>query len=272
MDIIKAARKYKFGSQRKSADNDYFSDRLSHRFTTKILLVFIAISTVKRFYLQPISCWVSADLNRYSQYMHKYCWLKGTYYVDQHYEHHALSITKRNESVLKYYQWIYIFLVFQTFLFYLPRLIWSFITQHLLNYDLFNIIDAAQKYDTYKNDKRRLLKFLSASLTRNFANCLPIKKFQLASKVEKKINKMGQFLKENNQAVIKKIFLQNCVLTISYIFTKFLYLALAIFQLLLMNAFLSNISHSFYGYEVINNIMDGKSDLANSSDSKIFPR
>jgi hypothetical protein len=92
--------------------------------------------------------------------MHKYCWIKGTYYVDQNYDHNTLSIEARNETMLHYYKWIYVFLAFQAFLFYLPRIIWCFISQKVLDFDLFNIIDAAQKYEQYKYDTRKALKYL----------------------------------------------------------------------------------------------------------------
>ena len=38
---------------------------------------------------------------------------KGTYYVDQTYDLNQLNIEARNETLLKYYQWIHFFLIFQ---------------------------------------------------------------------------------------------------------------------------------------------------------------
>jgi hypothetical protein len=65
MEFVKVARKHAFSSvhgvrfkTRGIKDNDYFCDRLSHRHTTRILLVFIMISTLKRFFQTPITCWV----------------------------------------------------------------------------------------------------------------------------------------------------------------------------------------------------------------------
>ena len=54
MEFIKAAKKLPLGPKRFFRDNDYFSDRLSHRHTTQIVIVFIIISTFKRFYQSPV--------------------------------------------------------------------------------------------------------------------------------------------------------------------------------------------------------------------------
>ena len=91
MEFLKAARNYRFGSQRNTRDNDFFSDRLSHRHTTKILVVFLVLATFKRFFAQPISCWVPAELRRYEKFINRYCWQEGTYYVDQIYEVKKIS-------------------------------------------------------------------------------------------------------------------------------------------------------------------------------------
>jgi hypothetical protein len=54
MEFIKAAKKFPLGPKRFFRDNDYFSDRLSHRHTTQLIIVFIIISTFKRFYQSPV--------------------------------------------------------------------------------------------------------------------------------------------------------------------------------------------------------------------------
>lgn len=77
MDFFKIAKTFHFGSQRKLRDNDFFIDRLSHRHSTKILIVFVILATFKRFFTSPINCWVPAELKRYEKYINKYCWIKG---------------------------------------------------------------------------------------------------------------------------------------------------------------------------------------------------
>jgi hypothetical protein len=162
MEFVKLAKSFQFAAFRKRRNNDFFVDRLSHRITTNLLFGLIVLATLRRFFSSPINCWVPAELSRYAEYMEKYCWLKGTYYVDQTYDHHMLSITARSESILRYYQWVYLFLCIQAFLFYVPRLVWIFVTDKLFDFDLFNLVEASKKYEVYGTDKHKILKFLKA--------------------------------------------------------------------------------------------------------------
>ena len=163
MEFIKVAKTFHFAALRKVRNNDFFADRISHKFTTNLLLIFILLSTFRRFYTSPINCWVPAELSRYAQFMQQYCWLKGTYYVDQTYDHNMLSITARNENVLQYYQWVYLFLSIQALLFSLPNIFWSTMTQKIFDYDLVNFVDAARKYEVYNTNRANILKYLKSS-------------------------------------------------------------------------------------------------------------
>ena len=143
MDIIKALRSIRV-NRRQVRDNDFFSDRLCHRHTNFILLIFIAITTLKRLFSSPINCWVPAELKRYEKYMNRYCWVKGTYYINDFNSLDELSFDERHETLLRYYQWVQIIILFQAFLFYLPRILWTFISNKILNYDLFEMVDAGK--------------------------------------------------------------------------------------------------------------------------------
>ncbi len=123
----------------------------------------------------------------------------------------------------------------------------------------------------------------SASLTNNFTSYLTLKKIQQSNILENKIenfieNKDLLYDERNglyrNRPIFEFIRLKfsNSILTIVYILIKLLYLIIAIVQILMMNTFLSNKQYNFYGSEVINNILNGRADLGNSTDSKIFPK
>lgn len=286
MDFVKVAKTFKFAAIKKSKNNDFFADRLSHRITNNLLLIFILLSTFRRFYLSPINCWVPAELSRYAQYMQTYCWLKGTYYVDQSYDHNMLTITARNESLLKYYQWVYLFLCLQALLFYLPRCVWSFITQKIFDFDLFNMVDAAKKYEVYKADKPRILKYLKAALTRNYSKYLTIKQFNIAHKVEEKISKIDENEKDKlinselkkehtsvEDSVLKfaRFRFSSGLITMTYILIKCLYILVSLIQIGVMNSYLSSNKHTYYGSEVFHSIISGTNEV-NNTDSKIFPR
>jgi len=200
-----------------------------------------------------------------------------------------LSITARSENVLQYYQWVYIFLCIQAFLFYLPRLIWTFVTQTIYDYDLFNMVEAAQKYELYKYDKTKVLRFLSAGLTKNYSSYMTRGQFELAGMVEKEIDELdtkagkehSPLLDEKSEDVeVKKssyfeaarLRFASSLITLTYMAIKCLYLFMALFQILLMNAYLSTKSHEYYGSQVFKSIMSGGNEMVNNTDSKIFPR
>jgi hypothetical protein len=281
MEFLRAAKNFRFGTQRSLRDNDFFADRLSHRHTTKILIVFLLLATFKRFFTSPINCWVPAELRRYEKFINKYCWLQGTYYVDQVYDINTLSIEARNENLLQYYQWIYFFLLVQAFLFYFPRMIWCFVSYRILDYDLFNMVDAAIKHDTYSYDHQRILKYLSSNITNHHGNLnddVPNDaKFIKSIILEKDLKDSKDKKKQKNgynsfslKIIAKR--LNKSILTFSYISIKCLYLVIAILQIYLMNAFLSSKTNSFFGYEILKTILSGEADLVHQSDSKIFPR
>lgn len=275
MEFFRAAKNFHFGSQRKLKDNDFFSDRLSHRHTTKILVVFVLLATFKRFFTSPINCWVPAELKRYEKYINKFCWIKGTYYVNQHYDLNTLSVEARQETLLHYYQWVYFFLLVQTFFFYFPRVLWCFLSHKILDYDLFNMVEAAMKHDYAAYDQHNIIRYLSANLTSEH-NWLPAEKYELSNYVKKLIRGKGEGSKKYNvdfpstQMFLKR--LVNSSLTIAYVSVKLMYLANALIQLYLMNELLTDNTSNYYGTQILNTFIRGEADLANATDSRVFPR
>jgi hypothetical protein len=275
MEFLKAAQKFRFGACRGLRNIDFFSDRMSHRHTTSILLVFIILVTFRRFYSSPINCWVPAELRRYEKYINRYCWIKGTFYVKQNYDLNVLSIEARDESLLHYYQWVHIFLLVQAFLFYMPRIVWHYISHRVLDYDLSNMVDAAIKHECYPNNQSSLIRFLCSHLN-DEQTWMSANKYKLNKAIKAKINNLAENVKEANN--FKEFFalqyrkFSRSVLTLSYVMIKLMYLFVAVLQIYLMNVFLSNRQNSFYGYQVLKTIFSGQADLGGQSDSRIFPR
>ena len=182
--------------------------------------------------------------------MNRYCWIRGTYYVNQNYDLNMLSIEARDESLLHYYQWVYFFLIIQAFLFYLPRILWCFISQKLLDYDLYNMVDAACKHELYANDSNIILKYLSSNFEHRF-NYLPVTHYERYLYVEDKIStKNNESVNFESSSINFGRFtwkIRRTILALVYIAIKILYLLVACFQLILMNSLLSNKTHSFYG-------------------------
>lgn len=279
MDLFFTAKKLKFNYKRTKIDNDFFSDRISHQHTTKILIVFVILATFKRFYNSPINCWVPAELKRYEKFMNKYCWIKGTYYVNQHYDLNTYSIEARQESLLHYYQWVYFFLLFQAFLFYLPRIIWTFVSNKMLDYDLFNVIHAAIKYESVGTDRENIIKYLTANLMKNH-DWMQKDHEHIRSKVKQIIKELNLNSKKKGYQMVIDSFnprfiarkFSKSLLTLSYIIIKLVYFLNALMQIFLMNKFLSQNENFFYGLDIFNSIMKGEGDMTSISDSKVFPR
>ncbi|CAF0916907.1 unnamed protein product [Brachionus calyciflorus] len=277
MDLFRAAKKFHFAYKRNLADNDFFSDRLSHRHTTKILIIFVIIATFKRLYSSPINCWIPAELRRYEKFMNKYCWVKGTYYVDQHYDLNTFSIEARQESLLHYYQWIYFFLLIQAFVFYLPRMLWTFISNKILDYDLFNMVEAAMKNDAVTSNQERILKYLSSYLMNE--HDMTTKK-EISDKVRLIVQELDLNSNKKDYNLVIDSFsprfimrkFSKSLLTISYMAIKIIYLLNAICQIILMNTFLSKNEDKSYGRQILETFFNGEGDLSSFSDSKIFPR
>jgi hypothetical protein len=282
MDIFKVVRNLKLSNRlnnRGTRDTDFFSDRICHRHTNYLILIFIVVSSLKRLFSAPIHCWIPAELKRYEKYMNKYCWMKGTYYVNQFDDLDEYNYSDRHESVLRYYQWIQIFLLVQAFLFYFPHLLWLFLGNKILSYDLFEIVDAAMKHEVYGNDQEKILKFISSNLTENFKENSPLARRKQNAKIievvgktrklEKNIEEMNE-LKTHYKVSINSLSnlrynISSRLLTFSYFLIKILYLLAALFQVFIMNSFLSRTKHELFGTEIVKTIFRGEADIRNHS-------
>ena len=58
MDILGIATKLNAGKHHSVKNDDVFIDRLNHRYTVSMILVFAAIITTQQYFGSPISCWV----------------------------------------------------------------------------------------------------------------------------------------------------------------------------------------------------------------------
>ncbi|KAH8853754.1 Innexin unc-9 [Schistosoma japonicum] len=153
----------KFGrltSTRLRYDDD-FADRLNYQFTGLLLFVFIGIIGIRQYVGKPIQCWTPQEFTRaWEEYAENYCWVASTYFIHlTRYPTSNILISQSNfmpngyidtngqrvfqpysiypkfpkpkagelpsdGQLISYYQWAPILLAVQSFLFYLPCLIW----------------------------------------------------------------------------------------------------------------------------------------------------
>ncbi|KAK4472422.1 hypothetical protein MN116_003677 [Schistosoma mekongi] len=153
----------KFGrltSTRLRYDDD-FADRLNYQFTGLLLFVFIGIIGIRQYVGKPIQCWTPQEFTRaWEEYAENYCWVASTYFIHlTRYPTSNILISQSNfmpngyidtngqrvfqpysiypkfpkpkagelpsdGQLISYYQWAPILLAVQSFLFYLPCLVW----------------------------------------------------------------------------------------------------------------------------------------------------
>ncbi len=59
MDLFGVATKLNAGKHHSIKNDDVFIDRLNHRYTVTMILVFAAIVTTNQYFSSPIKCWVN---------------------------------------------------------------------------------------------------------------------------------------------------------------------------------------------------------------------
>jgi hypothetical protein len=58
-DFLELAKKVGGGKHHSARNDDVFIDRLNHRYTVSMIIVFAAIVTTQQYFGSPITCWVS---------------------------------------------------------------------------------------------------------------------------------------------------------------------------------------------------------------------
>jgi len=156
---------------------------------------------------------------------------------------------------ISYYQWVAVFLIFQSVLFYLPRLLWKSLSTKS-GIAVHTIVDTAieRQKKTDKDSADRTMEYL--------------------------VKKMGRFLLElhqnasNTTSRLHRYWLAvygNYLIAL-YLFIKLLYIANIICQIFMINAFLGSThmdsGYHMYGFEVMERLVKGE----NWTTSVRFPR
>ena len=128
-----------------SRNDDDFVDRLSHRYTTAILVVAALVVSTKQYVGDPINCWVPAHFTgNHEEYANSYCWVKNTYYLPfEEYIPHESETHLR--YMIPYYQWIPIILLLSALVFYVPCMVWRTLNNRS-GIDVNNIVEAAETF------------------------------------------------------------------------------------------------------------------------------
>jgi innexin len=286
MDLIRSISWISSSHLRLVRDDDSHIDRLSHRYTVAICVLFAIIVSTKQYAGDPIDCWVPAQFKAsYEKYADSYCWIAGSWYTPMDKELPLNERERRNQRI-RYYQWVPFLLLFQAILCYIPRIIWrSFNVRSGL--DLVNLVDAAIKYESVDkfSDREKIMAYIVRNIERYIGArksryerlygrqlCISHQTPTTRQQQQQQQQQSNTINNNNNGCCSRfctklKIVLSTICfwtgkrlgnyLVVLYMFVKTLWLTNAISQLFLLNRFIGNDYHAF-GLEIIEMLLSGQ--------------
>jgi len=135
--------------------------RLHWCFTSSILLVISLFMITMQFMGTPISC--KSD-NSDSQTIDQYCLAHSTYTVRSEYQRSSYDFDEEEVRYVSYYKWVGIMLLFQSFLFYLPRIIWKNLERGKIRGLLTNLDMGLVPEGESKQQQKELVDYLYSNL------------------------------------------------------------------------------------------------------------
>lgn len=233
----------------KTRNDDGFSDRLSHLYTTTILLIFALVVSTSQYVGHPINCWTPVHFtDSHVAYTNDFCWVKDTYYLPFD-EDVPREGEEWKQHTVVYYQWVPAILMVQAFLFHLPCVFWRSMAGKS-GLDVRSIVEQARTISRLqmKEDIRgRLYQQMVILVNRYLSSC--------------KLNPNTKFTLS-----LKHLFSRTCCLMCGrqrgnyllslYLFTKVFYLLNALAQLFALNALLDS-GYRIYGLEALKALTGG---------------
>ncbi len=155
------------GTSFKFSNDDDSSDKLSHKYTTALMVIFAVVVSTQQYVGERINCWVPAHFSGpWEEYTNSYCWIKNTYYLP--FEDY---IPKQHEAdkreTITYYQWVPLILLGQALFFYLPRMTWRTLNSRA-GVDVDNVVGAAEIFQDAQraDDRDKTLKDMTKQMHR----------------------------------------------------------------------------------------------------------
>ena len=230
----------------KVRSDDDFVDRLNRRYTTFILIMMAILVSTKQYVGEPISCWCPAQFKKnHVEYTNNVCWVSNTYYLpmDQ-----VIPDKGAPRQRIGYYQWVPMILLCQCVLFYMPCMIWRWLSKRS-GIDVNTITEAAHhgKRVTFPESREKIIRYMANHLDRYLASQRDHRRGCLA--------RMKQTISKRCCILCGRLY--GNYLTSLYLVVKILYIANAIGQLFMLDTFLS-IDYHMYGIYVINHLAKGE--------------
>jgi len=276
-----------------TTDDDYV-DRLTRQYTVVMLICFAFLVSTKQFVGRPISCWCPAQFtDSHRDYANTVCWVSNTYYlpIEQTIPADRFAViaaggpaagvssrtggvgggvagnppvvmgqgdTQRSAALVSYYQWVPFILLFQAVLAATPSLLWRFFNKRS-GIHLATIMDAARVCcrASYLEIREKAVRYIVNQMDR----------YLLAQREHKTgcMVRVKHFIAKICCLVGGRLY--GNYLISAYLTIKMLYLANAVGQIFLLDAFLGSDFH-LYGVYIVDRLIRGQ----DWSYSERFPR
>lgn len=230
----------------KGVEDDDFADRLSHRYSCIVLIIFCLLVGSTQLVGSPIACWTPAQftgaMNTYTNYI---CWIANTYYVPT--EDTLPNPNAPRQFKVNYYQWVPFILALMALLCYIPFAIWRLLSQQnsIHAKAVMKIISSMDQSNTDAREKsmRTICKIIDRSIdiARDYGD------ITCFGRVRRYINRCFLPLNKANGAYISTL----------YMIIKILYIVNVCGQFFLLNAFLGP-DFNIFGFQVIRDFWLGK--------------
>ncbi|KAH3747862.1 innexin unc-9-like [Dreissena polymorpha] len=239
--------------------DDDFIDRLSHHYTTMLLVIFTIVVSTKQYVGDAIQCWCPAQFTEAQvHYANQICWVSNTYHIPME-TVIPESVDSRKEKQLTYYQWVPFILLMMALLFKLPRVAWKVLTfSHSISIDQFvSMVWSLQLAAKTERDVKLaemtdyLESWLSTAEHNRSSCCLPAKQ---------KVAKYSCLVCGRRYG---NVFITACLVV------KGLYAFNAFLHFFALNAFLGR-DFAGWGFEIISGLADENPEYLKASPR--FPR
>lgn len=242
-----------------------FADRCAYLLSFVVLVICFMIVTLKSYVFEPLSCYTATTFSGSNMiaYINAFCWVNGTVPADVN--------TKRiddpaywdylESKKVNYYQWVSLVLALQAIMCYLPSLFWEALTFNRIGSNLSFYIESAQSAARDSGASRKnKVEFLASALDTLF---YARRRIEYGPKRDI-FNRLLKFIRE--LLPHKRLGRALCAY---YMVIKFLYLANAVAQILIMESFLGMTGeYRLFGYKVLCDLWNGRY----WQESLVFPR
>lgn len=279
MDLFTTVARLPYSILGQHRNDTNICDRLNYKYTVILFVIFSIVVSNKQFGSEQIVCWSPGHfVQNYVNYVNQVCWVSNTFYASMD-EHLSKEHPDRKSRALKYYQWVPFILLFQAFLFYIPRLLWRALSSKS-GINISNVVQAARSYQSSEKfqDRDKIMLYMIKSIDQ-YSYTRRKRRAGISKKCDCDIQQLcftdsscccGGSSSTNmiGGSSGGQVSIGGTYLVCLYLLIKIFYLSNSLGQLFLLNVLLGHKNFHLYGIEIMQNILNGR----DASDSVYFPR